>query len=237
MGINQNQLIMSLYQNIYKDLPSRCVRLWTQIEQSQNPEQEDLSVTTMLVIASAGLAMPWEHLKHEPCGKQSNWSEHPAFKGVTQKIYDSSLERLNKKFSQKLTDSPLIKPEQQHKWVISLCDKLSHVREVEEYGEGLHLDNGEVTLKRLLKCVRNALAHNNICAFGEINGPIDRLSFFSERTKFLSGKKELIGFEVATVSTEGFRHFLKEWFRLIETPHLQLIAPLAIDEEPEQMAA
>lgn len=228
---------MSLYQNIYKDLPSRCMRLWTQIEQSQNPEQEDLSVTTMLVIASAGLAMPWEHLKHEPCAKQSNWSDHPAFKGVTHKIYAASLERLNKKFSQKLTESPLIKQEQKHLWLISHCEKLSEVREVAEYGEGHLLDNGEVSLKRLLKCVRNALAHNNICAFGEINGPIDRLSFFAERTKFLNGKKELIGFEVATISTEGFRYFLKEWFKLIDMPHLQLIAPLAIDEEPVQMAA
>jgi hypothetical protein len=213
------------------------MRLWTQIEQSQNPEQEDLTVTTMLVIASAGLAMPWEHLKHESTKNFSSWSDHPSFLGVTQKIYDSSLETLRKKFSQKLLDSPLINQEKKHEWLISECPNLKKVRDVAEYGEGCRLDNGQVTLKRLLKCLRNALAHNNICAFGGANGSIDRLSFFSEINEYPNGIKKFIGFEVATISTEGFRYFLKEWFKLIESPHLQLVSSRAIDEEPVRTAA
>lgn|GEM_PF-2608235 len=237
LGINENLLTMSLYQNIYKDLPNRCMRLWTQIEQSQNPEQEDLTVTTMLVIASAGLAMPWEHLKHESPNKESTWRDHPAFKGVSPKIYDSAMETLRKNFSQKLTQSPLIYQDKNNAWRISECTELKEVRDVAEYGDGRPLDNGKITVNRLLKCMRNALAHNNICAFGNNHGQIDRLSFFSEIIEYSNRERKVIGYEVATISTEGFRYFLKEWFKLIETPHLQLVAPFAIDEEPARIAA
>jgi len=213
------------------------MRLWAQIEQAPKTEQEDLTVTTMLVIASAGLAMPWEHLKHESPNKESTWRDHPAFKGVSPKIYDSAMETLRKNFSQKLTQSPLIYQDKNNAWRISECTELKEVRDVAEYGDGRRLDNGKITVNRLLKCMRNALAHNNICAFGNNHGQIDRLSFFSEIIEYSNRERKVIGYEVATISTEGFRYFLKEWFKLIETPHLQLVAPLAIDEEPARIAA
>jgi len=122
-------------------------------------------------------------------------------------------------------------------WRISECTELKEVRDVAEYGDGRPLDNGKITVNRLLKCMRNALAHNNICAFGNNHGQIDRLSFFSEIIEYSNRERKVIGYEVATISTEGFRYFLKEWFKLIETPHLQLVAPFAIDEEPARIAA
>jgi len=237
LGFNKDLAAMSLYQNIYKDLPSRCMRLWAQIEHAPKTEQEDLTVTTMLVIASAGLAMPWEHLKYESSNKESTWRDHPAFKGVNPKMYELAMETLRKKFSQKITESPLIDQDIINAWRISECTELKEVRDVAEYGDGRRLDNGKITVNRLLKCMRNALAHNNICAFGNNQGQIDRVSFFSEINRYPQGKKEFIGYEVASVSIGGFRHFLKEWFKLIETPHLQLVAPLAIDEEPARIAA
>ena len=95
---------MSCYQDIYSDFPSRCRELWCRIEQSENTHQEDLSVTTLLVIAAAGFAMPWDHLKNNNASTEDNacWKRHPAFKDVSQVKYDAALRKLSTEFTKNL---------------------------------------------------------------------------------------------------------------------------------------
>ena len=227
---------MSCYKDVYKDFPSRCLRLWDRIDQMSAKDSEDLSVTTMLVIAAAGFAMPWEHLKQDgPKADGARWKSHPAFKSVSESDYAQALKTLKNEFSKPLVKSELSHSSGTQYWRMATCLELGRVREVGEYDEGEEFDLNETPVRELLKCLRNALAHNNVCAFG--NGKIERLSFFSERVEYPNNKKTVVGWNVATTSIEGFRHFLRGWFDLIETPHLRLVLSEAMLSEPEREAA
>ncbi len=230
---------MSCYLDIYKDLPSRCLKLWDQIEQIPGSNKDDLSVTTMLVIAAAGFAMPWEHLKHNsPNAEKALWKSHPSFKSVSERDYGEALKKLNTEFSKSLGNSDLVSKKGETFWRMATCLDLKEVRDVGEYNEGVMLEPEECKIRLLLKCLRNALAHNNVCAFGGAGGEIDRLSFFSEKVSYDENRvKTLEGWYVATTTVEGFRHFLKGWFSLVSSPSLRLVTSEAISPEPERIAA
>lgn len=228
---------MSCYVDIYKDLPSRCLKLWDRIDQISNKDSEDLSVTTMLVIAAAGFAMPWEHLKQSGSEADARWRSHPAFKNVTENDYDQALKKLNREISKPLVKSELSHFSETQYWHIATCKELGQVREVGEYGEGDMRDLKKTTIRDLLKCLRNALAHNNVSAFGNSSGEIERLSFFSERVEYPNNVKTVVGWNVATTTIEGFKHFLRGLFDLINTPRLRLVLSEAILSEPEREAA
>lgn len=189
---------MSTYQNIYVDYPARCLRVWKQIKLAATSSEEDLSVTAMLMTATSGFAMPWEHYKG---GNSKEALRHPAFKGVKEAEYERALKLVTKQFSDPLGQSGLFCVEGQFAWKLGYADELSKVRDVGEYGDGIAVSERGKKTRFLLKVLRNALAHNNICAFGAAHN-IEKLSFFSEDIDQKS--KTRLGWDVATTTVVGF---------------------------------
>ncbi|WP_146183348.1 hypothetical protein [Limnohabitans sp. JirII-29] len=177
----------------------------------------------MLVIAVAGFAMPWQYLKNNDAPKKqsADWKQHPAFKSVSPEKYGGALKALAIKFAEKINISELAKTGDEQFWTIGKCVNFEEVHDVAERKIGI-IENSEITLSRLLHCLRNALAHSGFFALGSTELNIDSISFFSEiRDK----KGTLTGWEVATTSVEGFRHFLNKWFELIGDPAQRLAVP------------
>lgn len=229
---------LTCYQDIYSDFPLRCKKLWTRLDQSQRDYQEDLSVTTMLVIAAAGFAMPWENLKRNNIGgNDAEWKNHPSFKGVTELDYGESLQRLNGEFSKMIAESRLTTSDGDVCWHFATCEELRLVRDVAEYEAGSMLDPRNTKVRKLLRPLRNALAHNNICGFGVSKEKIQKLAFFSEIIEEIEEKKERTGWYVLSTDIEGFRIFLDEWFKLIRNPNLRLVLSEAMHASNDLRAA
>lgn len=228
---------MSCYVNIYSDFPSRCQRVWERIERSDQKGDRDLSVTAMLMAAAAGFATPWEHLRFNNTKAETMWQKHPAFENVSQEAYDRTLKRLSRQLSEPLLTSPLFQNEEGFCWKLGYCKELEQVRNVGEYGEGDQVLLEQYKVRFLLTVLRNALAHNNICAFGNGDQEIDRLSFFSEDAPRVKGEKKLVGWHVATTTIGGFNRFLKQWFDLIKEPQLRLVLSESLELQDEMAIA
>jgi hypothetical protein len=68
----------------------------------------------------------------------------------------------------------------------------------------------------LIRILRNALAHNNIVAFGDNVNEIKKLGFFSEKkTKTGNNCTTKDGYLVLVIDTTAFQTFLKAWFDVI----------------------
>ena len=229
---------MTCYQDIYSDFPLRCKTLWTRLEQSQRDDQEDLSVTTMLVIAAAGFVMPWENLKRDNIGgNDAEWKDHPSFKGVTELDYGKALKRLNGEFSKMIAESRLTTSDGDVCWRFATCEELRLVRDVAEYEAGSMLDPRNTKVRELLRPLRNALAHNNICSFGVGKEKIQKLAFFSEIIEEIEKKKVRTGWYVLSTDIKGFKIFLEEWFKLIRNPPLRLVVSEAMHASNDLRAA
>lgn len=228
---------MSCYVDIYKDFPLRCQEVWERIEHSGQTSDRDLSVTAMLMAAAAGFATPWEHLRQADMKAEKAWQDHPAFKNVSQEAYDRTLKRLSKQFSESLLTSPFFQGEGNFCWKLGYCKELKQVRDVGEYGDGVQVSLEQCNVRFLLKVLRNALAHNNICAFGNENREIDRLSFFSEDVEYIHHTKVVNGWNVATTTVGGFNSFLKKWFDLIKEPRLRLVLSESLEFQNERAIA
>lgn len=222
---------MSCYVDIYKDFPLRCQEVWKRIESSSKKEGErDLSVTVMLMAAAAGFATSWEHVKDGSKQAIQNTLRHPAYKGISEMDYRKSLSLLSGRFNEVLTTSALFLVEDKFAWKLGHADELDQVRDVGECGNGLPISPAEKNVRFMLKILRNALAHNNICAFGRGSDEIERLSFFSEDK---NDKNVRQGWHVATTTVTGFRDFLEKWFDLINDRKLRLVMPVALQEARE----
>lgn len=228
---------MSSYTNMYSDFPSRCQQVWERIERTGQNGDRDLSVTAMLMAAAAGFATPWEHLRHNSTNAEKAWQGHPAFKDVSPNAYDRTLRQLSKQLSEPLLTSPFFQGEEDFCWTLGHCDKLKDVHDVILSGARSQVCLDTRDARFLLKVLRNALAHNNICAFGNGHGDIDRLSFFSEDVDYVENKKKVVGWHVASTTVEGFRSFLKQWFELIRQPALRLVLSESLESQDEMEIA
>lgn len=220
---------MSSYVNIYSDFPTRCQEVWERLERSPKNSERDLSVTAMLMAAAAGFATPFEHLRNGSRSDKEPIKDHPAFQRADEGLYKSTKDRVNKVLSEPLVKSSLFTQSGVFPWKLGKCEELKQVRDVAEYGHGTTVNpsvNG-LNAEFLLSVLRNALAHNSICAFGSLR-EIERLSFFSE--KLNKERTQRVGWNVATVNVDDFSAFLKEWFKLIKEPHLRLVLSDSLDE-------
>lgn len=201
---------MTTFVDIYQDLPSRVSAVWElfkSMEQKEDPR--DLSVTAMLMAAAAGLAMPQEHLKKG----SNNPGKHPSFKGKSQDHYESVYNQCRTFLTQAISTLDVLK-------TISFmhCPEMANIRNAIEYG-----NNGETvfelsehTLDCFVYVVRNALAHNNIVAFGDSKEEITKLGFFSEsRGKSKCRCNEKGDYLVVAMSTCALQAFLKAWFEML----------------------
>lgn len=124
---------MTMYQDIYQDLPGRVHRVWQRTNTSSNSDcTEDLSVTAMLMAAATGFAMPWESLKNVGSGNRNDWNNHPSFANGDQVHYQSILKKCDKFLSQKISDTNSLKS-------ISFL----HCSEQSDISGAIEFENGE----------------------------------------------------------------------------------------------
>ncbi len=199
---------MSNYQDIYRDLPSRVFKVWERAKAHTDNETEDLSVTVMLMAAAAGLAMPLEDI-NIPAYRNSR-PDHPGFDAVDQVSYQTTLQKFKDIFSQTLQSSSVLKEAK-----LARCAELKDVRKVGEYGEGTPINLADQNVSFAFSILRNALAHNNIVAFGTDVQKIEKLTFFSEHREGSGCKRKRVGWNVLTLSIESFEKFLTFWFSLV----------------------
>lgn len=202
---------MSCYQDIYQDLPSRVHRIWQRTKAQSTNDTEDLSVTAMLMAAATGLAMPWENLKDVGSGNSDNWDAHPSFKNDNQPHYRSVLKGCNQFLAKKASDFPCLESISFRK-----CQKLSEICEVAEYGiKGEKIELNVCQVRCVVRVIRNALAHNNIVAFGSSDSQIDRLGFFSENRTHSGSPSSGESYSVITITKDDFQEFLNVWFQML----------------------
>lgn len=222
---------MSNYQDIYRDLPSRVCQVWQRTKMHPDNETEDLSVTAMLMAAAAGLAMPLESLKDVGIGNRNDWNSHPAFGTAEQSEYKAALERCNKFFSQLI-----VRCESLQDIVLMRCQELCNIREAAEGGQGgTPLDRAKSNVRFVTKILRNALAHNNILAFGKSRNQIENLVFFSENRTGSGCKNTVDGWHVLTISVKSFEEFLNAWFDLLKGQDSFVGAAMALAGEDNDL--
>ena len=202
---------MTNFVDIYQDLPSRVSEV---LERLRNPGQQkserDLSVTAMLMAAATGLAMPWEHLKKG----SNNSGEHPSFNGVDQAHYKSVRTHCEEFLKQKISAVDCLK----NNISFMHCQKMSHISDAIEYGNKNEtiFNLEEHTLDCFVYILRNALAHNNIVAFGESKEKITKLGFFSESKGKPNCECKKIGkYLVVGITTRALQDFLDTWFEML----------------------
>jgi hypothetical protein len=202
-------------------MPSRVFEVWRRTKknqeesrkkETQNKESNDLSVTAMLMAAATGFAMPWESLKNVGSGNRNDWNAHPSFANGNQAHYQSILKSCDKFLSQKISDTASLQS-------VSFrhCSDQSDICEVAEYGEkGKELELNKHTVRCAVRVLRNALAHNNIVAFGSTPDQIDKLGFFSENRVGSGCVSTIDGYLVVTFATSAFQDFLDAWFLILK---------------------
>lgn len=204
---------MTAYRDIYSDLPLRVHEVWQRSKAKTDSGQRDLSVTAMLMAAATGFAMPWESLKNVGSGNRVDWNSHPSFVNGDQAHYQSVLKGCDEFLSQKISDTASLKS-------ISFrhCSDQSDICDVAEYGnKGKELELNKHAVRCAVRVLRNALAHNNIVAFGPNPDQIERLGFFSENRVGSGCVSTVDGYLVVTFTTSAFQDFLSAWFLILRS--------------------
>lgn len=218
---------MSNYQDIYRDLPSRVYEVWQRTKKIQEKEPEDRSVTAMLMAAAAGLAMPLESLKDVGVGNGTQWKDHPAFDTTDQGTYQAILKSCESFFTQPIAQCAGLQG-----IAIIHCKELRDIRnavETSQPGKPLELTKQDVRF--VTKILRNALAHNNILAFGTSENQIEKLTFFSENRMGSGCKSTVDGWHALTICVKDFELFLIAWFDLLKEPGSYTAAATALAVE------
>lgn len=219
---------MSSYKDIYRDLPSRIHHIWKEMrDKSITYQGQDASVTTMLMAAAAGFAMPLEHLRETKSSQGNKWKDHPAFNNVSPQKFNRTREDFRKFFDSKISECPGLKDGR-----LIHNQKLGEIRESAQSEVGdASLDVSRHDVRFAVRILRNALAHNNICDIPNANEKIEKLIFFSASTWPSQGTTSS-GWFVLIISVESFGIFLEEWFqRLNETDAMAGAAMALADDE------
>ena len=122
---------MTMYRDIYQDLPSRVNAVWQRAKEAPKKENTDLRVTAMLMAAAAGFAMPFENLRYERAGNKSNWDDHPAFHGRRQAQYKTSLKACNEFLKKPISECPGLAGAS-----LLQCKELRDIRDAAGSGKG-----------------------------------------------------------------------------------------------------
>ena len=205
---------MTAFLNIYGDLPSRVCEVWQRTKGPEHGGHRDLSVTAMLMAATAGLAMPWESLKDTGAGNKQNWDDHPSFQGGDQASYQKTLRAI-----EQFCDKRLMACARQDELALYHCPSLSDIRTtVEQEGcDHPRLNLQDHKVRFAIKLIRNALSHNNIFALGSNLNEIERLGFFSEHREGHGCQSTVKGWHVLVTSVGAFERFLQTWFAMLQT--------------------
>lgn len=232
---------MSCYDDIYNDFPLRCATVWESLNAAA--KTEELDVTFMLMCAAGGFATPWEHLKIMP-GQGKDSAGHPAFFSYDEDKYKRSLTVLSHALAANLRASLLFREVQFDRCFYGEVEAIADIRDAVEAQRLPKLALAEVSARRVVKILRNAIAHNNLYAFdNEKQGVISDLTFFSEVQQDRKDRTKVVsGYEVLVMQVDDFRTFLNAWFALLRLAnrngkHLKLVVSNALEADGGPIAA
>jgi hypothetical protein len=204
---------------------------------------EELDVTFMLICAAGGFATPWEHLKIMP-GQGKDNAGHPAFFNYDEDKYRRSLRVMDQALKTDLEASSLFRQVQFDRCFYGAVDAVADIRDAVESRLVPKLALAEVQARRIVKLLRNAIAHNNLYAFAnEKPDVISDLTFFSEVQQDRKDRTKIVsGYEVLVMHVDDFRAFLTAWFALLRMTnrsgkHLKLVVSNALEDEDVRIAA
>lgn len=155
--------------------------------------------------------MPWESLKDVGVGNREDWNTHPSFASGDKAHYQAVLKSCGDFLSQKISNITSLRS-------VSFrhCADQSDVCEVAESGnKGKALELDKHTVRCVVRVLRNALAHNNIVAFGSSPDQIERLGFFSENRVGSGCVSTVDGYFAVTFTVSGLQDFLDAWFGML----------------------
>jgi hypothetical protein len=190
---------MSAYKNFVDDFPRRCREI---LRFAGKPALfRGREVTLALMVASAGLVVPYERLK--PDGGEI---DHPS--GDNKKFSDAA-DQLRTLLAEPFLSSTV--------WGSPVSTwhsgKLKSVTGDPDSWEGLRKRRpfqAEKTVKNVLTVIRNALAHGNIFTF---KNPIEAIIFFKAN---FNDENKVRDYSFVYVAPADFHLFLEKWFDFLD---------------------
>jgi hypothetical protein len=231
---------MSYYKDIYNDFPLRCGKLWKCMQKQSKLEKYE--VTFMLMVASSGLVAPWEHLKHDALGSDEV-DRPPAFTPGNDDHYREVLKAFQKEIDGELNKSKFFNSLNLDKWRLrTIVNRNQIIGYLEGHNGSMGSPYKVRSARNLIKVFRNSLAHNNFHAFNRGNASeIDEIAFFSEIHEYnpMTNKREVVGYNVISLSHRDFAIFLDAWFDLLESiskskDHLRKVLIYVLQHEDEE---
>jgi hypothetical protein len=194
---------MTAYKNFVDDFPRRCREILKFARKSALFRGRE--VTLALMVASAGLVVPYERLK--PDGGEI---DHPS---GDNKKFSVAAEKLKALLAESFLSSAI--------WGASVSTwhsgKLKSVTGDPDSWEELRRRQpvqSEKTVGNVLRVIRNALAHGNIFTFKD---PIEAIIFIKAN---VNDKKEVRDYSFVFVAPGDFQIFLEKWFDFLAQLHI-----------------
>jgi hypothetical protein len=186
---------MTEYKNFIKDFPRRCRDI---LDLAGKPAlSRGREVTLALMVASAGLVVPYERLKPD-----GGFRNHPS---GDNKTFADAAEKLKS-----LLDKPFMSSVLWNETSSTWHDgKVASVNGDPDSWEGLRKRqpfSKDKKVSTTLKVIRNALAHGNIFTF---KNPIEALIFVIAN---FNDDKVTRDYSFVYVAPQEFRQFLENWF-------------------------
>lgn len=193
---------MTAYKNFVDDFPRRCQDI---LRFAGKPALfRGREVTLSLMVASAGLIIPYERLK--PPGE----FDHPSGDNIK---FSDAADQLRT-----LLDQPFLSSAVWNAPVSTWqSGKLESVLGDPDSWDGLHnrqYFQADITVGNVLRVLRNALAHGNIFTF---NNPIQGIIFIKA---IFNNNKIARGYSFIYVSPADFTKFLERWFDFLDQLHI-----------------
>jgi hypothetical protein len=190
---------MSAYDDFHKDFPKRCLKILRSTKKHDEFKQHN--VTLILIVASAGLVIPFERLRPREINK-----EHPI--GDREKYPDDARE-IDNLMSEKILTSNLGKGVEN--WEHGITASISNPPDTWlEMGKRKTISHDK-TVGGVIKTIRNALSHGNIYT---LRDPIEHIVFAEK-----NGDKK---YSFICVSPKDFETFMKNWFKFLVSKNISI---------------
>lgn len=188
---------MTAYKDFHQDFPTRCLSLLRMAEEKAHGR--NLEVTLIIMVASAGLVIPFERLRprkiQHPIGDREKYSDASSKLDelLTDQFFSSQLQR-----GTNIWEGGRVKS------IDTLPDEWPEMKNTKEISK-------EKTVGGVIKIIRNALAHGNIFTHGD---PIISRLIFAEKHE--NNRGEIKDFPYVSVTPDDFTIFIKSWFNFLQ---------------------
>ena len=194
---------MTAYKNFVEDFPRRCREV---LHFAGKPAMfRGREVTLALMVASAGLVVPYERLKPD-----GGAIDHPSRYNET---FSDAAQQLTSLLAEPFLSS-IVWGQPSSTWY---SGKLASVRGDPDSWEGLRERRPfqkEKKVGGVLRVIRNALAHGNIFTFKD---PIEAIIFIKAN---YNDEKMVRDYSFVYVGPDDFRQFLERWFDFLDQFHI-----------------